>query len=165
MKPFVPKDGLDRRVYQRARSLGWSDVMLCALARSLEPGERIGMIDPRKIQILPSEDEAPSIRQMWFFNHEVAITPLGVPLICGPGTITIVILMNQQAATIESKAILYAAMASIALITYIFLISSKAFLKMMGPYGNKVMFRIMGLILMVIAVEYFFSGVRPLLKG
>ena len=98
------------------------------------------------------------------FHHEVAITPLGVPMICGPGTITIVILMNQQAESLKHKLILYSSMIIISFVTYLFLLGSKKFIKLLGPSGNKVMFRIMGLIIMVIAVEYFFSGVRPLLK-
>jgi multiple antibiotic resistance protein len=97
-------------------------------------------------------------------HEETAISPLGVPLICGPGTITIVILMHQQAKSVTQVSLLYAAMALITFITFLFLIGSKKFLKLIGPSGNKVMFRLMGLIIMVIAVEYFFSGIRPLMR-
>lgn len=110
---------------------------------------------PRTKMSEESEDE---------FKNEIALTPLGVPMICGPGTITIVILMNQQAQLISHKFILYFCMALISFVTYLFLIGAKRFLKLLGPSGNKVMFRIMGLIIMVIAVEYFFSGLRPLLN-
>lgn len=98
------------------------------------------------------------------FHHEVALTPLGIPMICGPGTITIVILMNQQAQTYKHQILLFISMALISFVTFLFLIGSKRLMNAIGPSGNKVMFRIMGLIMMVIAVEYFFSGLRPLLN-
>lgn len=36
---------------------------------------------------------------------------------------------------------------------------------LIGENGNKVMLRLLGLIVMVIAVEFFFSGLTPILRG
>ena len=38
-------------------------------------------------------------------------------------------------------------------------------MKFLGDTGNKIMMRLMGLIMMVIAVEFFFSGLTPILQG
>jgi multiple antibiotic resistance protein len=50
-------------------------------------------------------------------------------------------------------------------ISYLVLLSANKILKIIGETGNKVMMRIMGLIVMVFAVEFFFAGLRPILRG
>jgi multiple antibiotic resistance protein len=97
-------------------------------------------------------------------EDDVAITPLGIPLLCGPGTITAVILMNQGSPDLISKSMLYLAILSTSLVVFIMLFSSKLILTKLGEAGTKVLLRIMGLIVMVIAVEYFFTGLRNLLR-
>ena len=53
--------------------------------------------------------------------------------------------------------------AFIYLITFFILRASTRLVKVLGETGNNVMMRLMGLILMVIAVECFISGIRPVL--
>jgi multiple antibiotic resistance protein len=93
--------------------------------------------------------------------QEFAITPLAIPMICGPGTITVTIVLIQEAHSFAQKAILFGCFALVSLATYYILIASKPLLKVMGKSGSKVFFRLMGLILMMIAVEYFFKGLTP----
>jgi multiple antibiotic resistance protein len=107
-----------------------------------------------------TKDESDAIED----DEDVGVTPLGIPLLCGPGTITAVILMNQGAASIEMKGVLYFAIVSTSLVVFLMLFSSKWILNKLGESGAKVLFRIMGLIVMVIAVEYFFTGLRNLLR-
>ncbi|MBK8202774.1 MAG: NAAT family transporter [Bdellovibrionales bacterium] len=78
--------------------------------------------------------------------EEFAITPLAIPMICGPGAITVVIVLIQEANSLVHKSILF---------------GSKRILSLLGNSGNKVFFRLMGLIIMMIAVEYFFRGLTP----
>ena len=49
------------------------------------------------------------------------------------------------------------------LLTYIILYSSSRIIKVLGQTGINVMMRLMGLIVMVIAVEFFFAGLKPIL--
>ena len=98
------------------------------------------------------------------FEDDIAITPLGIPLICGPGAITVTMILVQDSPTWVYKVILVAIVATVTVIVYYSLISSKKILKLFGPSGSKVMTRIMGLILMIIAVEFFFAGVKPFIR-
>ena len=50
-------------------------------------------------------------------------------------------------------------------LTLICLIGAKKVMAFLGNSGNKVLMRLMGLIVMVIAVEFFFAGLRPLVPG
>ncbi len=95
------------------------------------------------------------------YENDISITPLAIPLICGPGAITNAIVLMDDAATFGLKAMLVGIIAVVLATTYIVLISSGKIIKILGETGNKVMLRLMGLIVMVIAVEFFFAGLKP----
>jgi multiple antibiotic resistance protein len=96
--------------------------------------------------------------------EDVAITPLGTPMLAGPGTITSVILLMNESADLAERAALFAAMILVAALTYAMLVGGQSLLARIGTSGQKVMTRIMGLIVMVIAVEFFFAGLGPIVK-
>jgi len=98
------------------------------------------------------------------YIDDIAITPLGIPMISGPGAITtVIILMNESSTTFE-KVSLFASIFLIMLISFILLVSGKKIVSVMGENGKKVMMRVMGLIVMVIAVEFFFTGLKPIVQ-
>jgi len=98
------------------------------------------------------------------YVNDVSITPLAIPMICGPGAITNGIVLMQEAGSLESKLILVGAILLICFLTYIILWSSSRIINFLGDTGNKILMRLMGLIVMVIAVEFFFSGLRPIVQ-
>lgn len=98
------------------------------------------------------------------YVNDISITPLAIPMICGPGAISNAIVLMEQAKNIEMKTVLIASIFAVMLLTYIILFSSSRIIKALGETGNNVMMRIMGLIVMVIAVEFFFSGLKPILQ-
>ena len=97
------------------------------------------------------------------YADDISITPLGIPMLCGPGAIANAIVLMQDAHSYEMKAILISIIAFIYLLTFFILRASTRLVKVLGETGNNVMMRLMGLILMVIGVECFVSGVKPIL--
>ena len=97
------------------------------------------------------------------YADDISITPLAIPMLCGPGAIAIVLMEDSH--TIEMKSVLIGMIALIYFITFLILRASTRLVKVLGETGNNVMMRLMGLILMVIAVECFVSGLRPILVG
>lgn len=95
---------------------------------------------------------------------DFAITPLGVPMITGPGVITISIVMMNDAPDITHKSLLITAIFVVMGLTHIILLSSRKIISFLGESGSKVLTRIMGLIVMVIAVELFFRGLKPIIQ-
>jgi len=98
------------------------------------------------------------------FVEDIAITPLAIPFICGPGAITMVILLYRDAPNIVHKVVFLLSVALVILLTGLILLGGRRILNMLGPSGTKVMMRIMGLIVMVIAVEFFFAGLTPIVR-
>lgn len=98
------------------------------------------------------------------YVDDISITPLAIPMICGPGAITNAIVLMDDAITLDKKIVLISTIFLVILLTFIILFSASKIMKILGDTGNKVLMRIMGLIVMVIAVEFFFSGLIPMLK-
>ncbi|HLO90660.1 MAG: MarC family protein [Chloroflexota bacterium] len=97
------------------------------------------------------------------YVDDISITPLGIPIIAGPGAITNSIVLMEDSGTFELKFLLIATIVVTLLITWIVLLSSGKLLSLIGPTGNKIMMKLMGLIMMVIAVEFFFAGLKPII--
>jgi len=95
---------------------------------------------------------------------DISITPLGIPMICGPGAITNSIVLMEDARDFEMKLILVGVIALVLAIMYFTLLGASRVIKLLGDTGNTILMRIMGLIIMVIAVEFFVSGIRPILR-
>ncbi|SDW58053.1 MarC family protein [Flavobacterium degerlachei] len=97
------------------------------------------------------------------YVNDISITPLAIPMICGPGAITNAIVLMEDANSYTKIIILLVTIAVIVFITYLILLSSTKIIKLIGQTGINVMMRLMGLIVMVIAVEFFFSGLKPII--
>lgn len=95
---------------------------------------------------------------------DIAITPLGIPMLAGPGAITNAIVLMQDAQGIQFKVIMPIAIFLVLLLTFISFIGSGVIMKYLGETGNKIMLKLMGLIMMVIAVEFFFKGLKPIVQ-
>ena len=98
------------------------------------------------------------------YVNDITVTPLAIPMICGPGALTNAIVMMEDANSIEKQIVLVATVFIVMLLVFIILYSSSRIIKLLGETGNNVLMRLMGLIVMVIAVEFFFSGLKPIVK-
>lgn len=94
---------------------------------------------------------------------DISITPLAIPMICGPGAITNAIVLMEEMNTFIEQGILLISIMLVMVFTYLILLSSTKIIKTIGDTGNAVLMRLMGLIVMVIAVEFFFSGLKPII--
>lgn len=97
------------------------------------------------------------------YADDISITPLAIPMLCGPGTIANAIMLMDDASTLSLKGTLIGIIALVYFITFLILQASTRLVRILGETGNNVMMRLMGLILMVIAVECFVSGLKPIL--
>lgn len=98
------------------------------------------------------------------YVNDISVTPLAIPMIAGPGSMTNAIVMMEDAQTGTQKAILIGAIFLVMLLTYLILYSSSKLIRILGETGNNVLMRLMGLIVMVIAVEFLFSGLKPIIR-
>lgn len=99
------------------------------------------------------------------YVEDISITPLAIPMICGPGAITNSIIFWNDANSSEHRFALILIIFLIVLITWATLVGAGRIMNYIGETGNKIMLRLMGMIVMVIAVEFFFAGLKPILQN
>lgn len=98
------------------------------------------------------------------FVRDISITPLAIPMITGPGSITNAIILMNDADSIELKITFVITIVALMLLILIILSSAGKLVKFLGETGNLVLMRIMGLIVMVIAIEFFIAGLKPVIQ-
>ena len=96
-------------------------------------------------------------------SDELAISPIGVPLITGPGAITgVVILAGKGSSDLSIIALLVSVIITMTLFYWI-LRAGNVLAKKIGITGMRVIERMMGLILMVIAVQFIINGLETII--
>lgn len=98
------------------------------------------------------------------YVDDISITPLAIPMITGPGAIANAIVLMGDSDTVALQAMLVGSIIAVGALTYLVLWGASGITKFLGETGNKVLMRLMGLIVMVIAVEFFFAGLKPIIQ-
>jgi MarC family membrane protein len=96
-------------------------------------------------------------------KEDVALTPLAIPLLAGPGAISTVMVLSGQARTPARAAVVYASIVATLLISWIMLRVGDRVMSHFGQTGIRVIMRIMGLLLAAVAVQFIITGVREAL--
>ena len=95
-------------------------------------------------------------------RQNVAIVPLGIPLLAGPGAISMAIIVADLSPTIRHKIALLVLCVVIGLITYTTLRAAKGISRFLGVTGMNIVNRIMGLLLAAVAVSFMVNGIQKL---
>ena len=93
-------------------------------------------------------------------KNEIAYTPLGIPLIAGPGSIASIMILSSESTNNNNIVSLIVALVLVLLITFLIFKISKNLSKRFGKLGLRILQRIMGLILMVISIEFILKGIK-----
>ena len=102
----------------------------------------------------PDEDDDPSV------------TPIAIPLLAGPGSITTVMVLTAEGGGgWTSKFVVLGAVVAILLLTGAILFGADIVLRRLGHTGMKIIEKLMGLMITVIAVQLILNGIRPFLAG
>ena len=95
-------------------------------------------------------------------KDDISITPLAVPLLCGPVTIVTGVLLSARAVTLLHYPVLVGTVLMIYAITYFVLRVAINYSHLFGEITMRVVSRLMGLLLAALAVQFIANGVREL---
>ena len=98
-------------------------------------------------------------------RDEVGIIPLGIPTLAGPGAITTVITLTAQTEHLWQRVAVYGAIGLVVMVSWVVLRIAPLLLRRFGTTGLNVMTRIMGLLVMVIGVQFVIDGIRAIVIG
>jgi multiple antibiotic resistance protein len=91
---------------------------------------------------------------------DIAITPLAIPMLAGPGAISTTILLQSQAATIPQHIALYLCIAAVSLVSYLTFRIAVRSARWLSPIAMSIMIRIMGLLLAAVAVQFMLNALK-----
>ena len=95
-------------------------------------------------------------------REAIAIVPLSIPLLAGPGAISSMIIAAQQKSTLVGHLSLAIPVAAVCLLVWVALRLSPLIAVKLGTIGINVVTRLMGLILAAMAVEFIAHGINGL---
>jgi multiple antibiotic resistance protein len=98
-------------------------------------------------------------------KEDVAIFPLAIPLLAGPGSIATVTALMGKAGRILFAIPVIASIAITCAASYLMLVAAERIQRLMGVTGLSVMNRVIGLIIGAIAVQFMFDGLRDTFPG
>jgi multiple antibiotic resistance protein len=93
---------------------------------------------------------------------DIAVAPLAIPMLAGPGAISTAILLHNQAANLGQRLALYGCIALVCLASYFILRFSARGAQWLSPIAMKITVRIMGLLLAAVAIQFMLNGVQAL---
>ena len=93
-------------------------------------------------------------------KEDIAIIPMGLPLLSGPGAIATVMVLVGKATTWSQRLGVYSAIVAVSLLTLIVLHSAAMVARVLGRTGINLIGRIMGLILAATAIQFVIDGVH-----
>jgi multiple antibiotic resistance protein len=93
----------------------------------------------------------------------IAVVPLAVPMLSGPGAITSVMVLVNLYPSLEQKFAVVVAIASVGVVSYVVLLAAVPLSHIMGDRGRAVFSKVMALLLGAIGIQFIINGVRPVL--
>lgn len=96
-------------------------------------------------------------------KDDVALTPLAIPILAGPGAISTVMVLAGEAHSFARGTVVYASVALTAFISYVILRLGDRLVKFLGSTGIRVVTRIMGLLLAALATQFVVTGIKDAL--
>lgn len=98
-------------------------------------------------------------------GHNIAVFPLAVPLIAGPGSISALLLLTGQHTDVVGKLELAAATAIILLVTLAAFMASGPIDRILGATGRLVVTRLLGILLAALSVQFVADGILVLARS
>ncbi len=121
----------------------------------------ITMLHGRQSHVQHHPDEAEAVRE----KEDISVVPLAIPLMAGPGAISLVILDANRAHSLGGEVLLALAILAVAAIVWVVLMLAGRIRALLGVIGLNIVTRIMGLILVAIGVQFIADGGRNLFPG
>jgi multiple antibiotic resistance protein len=98
-------------------------------------------------------------------KEDFGVTPLGVPMLAGPGAISAVLVLAGQAKQWWQALPVFLAILVTALVTFYVLAAGACVQQRVGETGVRIMMRLMGLMLAAMAVQFVVNGISDVWLG
>jgi multiple antibiotic resistance protein len=107
-------------------------------------------------------DQLDSEKSTYKDRSDIAVFPLAIPLLAGPGTMTAALMFTTEAQTMPEHAAVMAVIVLVELIALASLLGAAKLSEFFGPTGNSIIARVMGILLAAMAVQFIADGISDL---
>lgn len=111
-----------------------------------------------------SRGVSPEVTEEALHKNDISFSPLAMPLLSGPGSISLLIALNAQNPEWNNQIVIAIVILVMGLLVFLTLRSAPYLNRVLGVAGMRALTRIIGFIVMAIAVQYVISGVVDLVK-
>jgi multiple antibiotic resistance protein len=124
-----------------------ASIVLLLVALDMLRAQRSRVVETR-------EETAAGIEKL-----DIAVTPLAIPMLSGPGAISTAILLQNQAQNLSQQVALCLSILTVSAATYVILRVSARGVQWLSPIALNIAIRIMGLLLAAVAVQFMLNGI------
>jgi multiple antibiotic resistance protein len=94
-------------------------------------------------------------------RQDIAVFPLGTPLVAGPGAIgAVILLMAEAKGDLALQAMVLGALVGVLLLTLVCMLLATRLQRLLGVTGMHVIERVFGVLLTALAMQFIFDGIR-----
>jgi multiple antibiotic resistance protein len=104
------------------------------------------------------------VKEEALLKNDISFSPLAMPMLSGPGSISLLISLALELTVIWDYLLVIAAVLVMALVTYLILRVSPRLVSFLGESGISAMSRMMGFIVLAIGIQFIANGAIPMLK-
>ncbi len=121
----------------------------------------LDMLRAQRSRVLETREETAAGTE----KLDVAVTPLAIPMLSGPGAISTVIVLENQAEDLSRQIALCLSIVVVSAATYTILRLSARGMQWLSPIALSIAIRIMGLLLAAVAVQFMINGILAVRAG
>lgn len=92
-------------------------------------------------------------------KRDISVFPMSIPLLAGPGALTLSILLFSKATTTEGNLSVLVAIITVYLLTLILMFLSSHLKKIIGRTGDEILSRFLGVLLAALSIQFIYDGI------
>jgi multiple antibiotic resistance protein len=119
----------------------------------------LAALDMLRAQRSPLKETAEE-KQEGVIKDDIAVTPLGIPMLSGPGAITTAMVLFHKAGTPGRMVVFFACLVVVMVLSYGILYVSAAGARRLSPTFMNIMERLMGILLAALGVQFILVGLK-----
>jgi len=104
------------------------------------------------------------VKQDLSTREKFSLTPLAIPMLAGPGSISLLITFNQEYTSLSNQIVITCAVVVVGISTFLILRSAHYITKLLGASGINAVSRIVGFIVIAIGIEYVVNAVLQIIE-
>lgn len=95
-------------------------------------------------------------------KKDISVFPMSIPLLSGPGSLTLAILLFSNSTDASGDIAVTAAILTVCLLTFVSMIISKYLKKIIGRTGDEILKRFLGVVLAALAIQFVYDGIAQI---